>query len=100
MSQMKKAMIVAETLHNLAMQIEELVCGLENVQPEVEVGEAEDVVESTISLEEVRAVLADKNRDGHREKVKAIIEKYGANKLTELDPKHYSKVLEEVGELI
>ena len=43
--------------------------------------------------------MAEKNREGHREKVKAIIHKYGANKLTALDPKHYAEVLKEVGEI-
>ena len=52
-----------------------------------------------LTLEEVRAVLADKNKEGHREAVKAIIFKYGANKLTALDPKYYVDVLKEVGEI-
>ena len=52
------------------------------------------------ALEEVRAFLADKSRDGHREAIKAILLKYGADKLTSLDPVHYSKVLKEAGELV
>lgn len=51
------------------------------------------------TLEEVRAVMAEKNREGHREEVKAIIVKHGANKLTALEPKCYSEVLKEVGEI-
>ncbi len=51
------------------------------------------------TLEDVRAILADKNKEGHREAVKAIIFKYGANKLTALDPKYYVDVLKEVGEI-
>jgi hypothetical protein len=50
-------------------------------------------------LEEVRAAMADKSRDGHREAVKAIITKYGAGNLSSLDPKHYAAALKEVGEL-
>ena len=51
------------------------------------------------TLEEVRALLADKNRDGHREKIKALLQKYGANKLTSLDPTHYIKVMQEAGDI-
>jgi len=69
---------------------------------ELEVGEApvEEVPEEKQpTLEEVRAAMADKSRDGHREAVKAIITKYGANNLSSLDPKHYAAALKEVGEL-
>lgn len=51
------------------------------------------------TLEEVREAMAEKNREGHREEVKAIIVNYGANKLTALDPKCYAEVLKEVGEI-
>jgi len=51
------------------------------------------------TLEEVRAAMADKSRDGHREAVKAIITKYGASNLSAMDPKHYASALKEVGEL-
>ena len=51
------------------------------------------------TLEEVRAAMADKSRDGHREAVKAIITKYGANNLSSLDPIHYAAALKEVGQL-
>jgi len=61
--------------------------------------EVKEPEEKQPTLEEVRAAMAEKNREGHREKVKAIIHKYGANKLTALDPKHYAQVLKEVGEI-
>jgi hypothetical protein len=43
--------------------------------------------------------MAEKNRDGHREAVKAIIHKYGANNLSAMDPKYYAQAMKEVGEL-
>ncbi|MFA9423461.1 MAG: hypothetical protein ACERLG_07770 [Sedimentibacter sp.] len=48
------------------------------------------------TLEELRTLMAEKNRDGHREKVKEIIINHGANKLTTLDPKCYAEVMKEV----
>jgi acylphosphatase len=69
----------------------------ETKEPEPEVEEVPEEKQPT--LEEVRAAMADKSRDGHREAVKAIITKYGANNLSSLDPKHYAAALKEVGEL-
>ena len=43
--------------------------------------------------------MAEKNRDGHREAVKAIIQKYGAENLSSMDPKYYAPAMKEVGEL-
>jgi hypothetical protein len=73
-------------------------------EPEVENATIEAPVEEVPeekqpTLEEVRAAMADKSRDGHREAVKAIITKYGANNLSSLDPKYYAAALKEVGEL-
>lgn len=48
-----------------------------------------------ITLEQVRGVLADKSRSGHTAEVRAIIEKYGAKRLSEIDPKDYPAVLKE-----
>jgi len=72
--------------------------------PTEEVAEEKAVEEKAVeekepTLEEVRAAMADKSRDGHREAVKAIITKYGANNLSSLDPKHYRAALKEVGEI-
>ena len=58
-----------------------------------------EVKQKQPTLEEVRAAMAEKNREGHREEIKAILVKYGANKLTALDPKHYVEVLKKVGEI-
>jgi hypothetical protein len=69
----------------------------ETIEPEPEVGKVPE--EKLPTLEEVRAAMADKSRDGHREAVKGIITKYGANNLSSLDPKHYAAALKEVGEL-
>lgn len=46
-----------------------------------------------ITLELVRGVLADKSRSGKTSEVRAIIEKYGADRLSGIDPKDYPAVL-------
>ena len=39
--------------------------------------------------EELRAFLGEKSLAGHREAVQALIHKYGGQKFSEIDPKHY-----------
>lgn len=48
-----------------------------------------------VTLEQVRGVLADKSRSGHTAEVRAIIQKYGADRLSDIDPKQYPAVLKE-----
>ena len=48
-----------------------------------------------ITLEQVRAVLAEKSRDGHTALVRELLEKHGAAKLSEIDPKEYAALLAE-----
>jgi len=46
-----------------------------------------------LTLEEVRAVLAEKSRNGHTAKVRELLEKHGASKLSEIDPDKYAALL-------
>ena len=46
-----------------------------------------------ITLEKVRGVLADKSRSGHTAEVRSIIQKYGADRLSDINPKDYPAVL-------
>ena len=53
----------------------------------------------SISLEQVRSVLAEKSQAGHTAEVRAIIGKYGASRLSEIDTKDYAAVLKDAEEL-
>jgi len=48
-----------------------------------------------VPLEKVRSVLADKSRLGHTAEVKALLQKHGAQKLSDIDPAEYSTLLAE-----
>lgn len=48
-----------------------------------------------LTLEEVRAVLAEKSRAGHTAEVKELLNKHGADKLSEIDPAEYAALLAE-----
>lgn len=49
--------------------------------------------EPKLTLEQVRAVLADKSRKGHTAEIRALLQKYGAAKLSGIDPVHYKALL-------
>lgn len=51
--------------------------------------------EKPLTLEEVRAVLAEKSRSGHTEEVRELLAKHGAEKLSEIDPSEYAALLAE-----
>ena len=48
-----------------------------------------------ITLEEVRAVLAERSHDGYTDQVRGLLQKYGAEKLSGVDPKHYAALLKD-----
>ena len=58
----------------------------------------EEVLQETptpATLDEVRAALAEKSRAGYTADVKALIAKYGADKLSDVDPANYEALLQE-----
>ena len=73
---------VAKDLYKLAEHIDSLF----NVAPE----------KKAISIEEVRSVLAEKSQVGKGPEIRTLIEKYGADKLTDLEPSCYEALLNEV----
>ena len=48
-----------------------------------------------LTLEQVRAVLADKSRAGHTAAIRDLLQKYGASKLSQVDPKNYEALLRD-----
>ena len=44
-------------------------------------------------LEDVRSVLAQKSIEGHTAEIQALIRKYDADKLSQVDPAHYADLL-------
>ena len=49
----------------------------------------------TITLEQVRAILADKSRHGYTAEVKALLRQHGADKLSDIAPAEYEALLAE-----
>ena len=76
---------IVENLRQLATNIEKLMQDINAVPAK----------EESITIEKVRAVLAEKSQSGKQPEVKALITKYGANKLTDIDPAKYADLLKE-----
>ena len=49
--------------------------------------------EPALTLEEVRAILTKKSRDGFTAQIRELLRKYGANKLSEVDPAKYKALV-------
>lgn len=47
------------------------------------------------AVEDVRAVLAEKSRAGHTAEVRALLQKYGAAKLSEIDLANYEALMKD-----
>lgn len=89
---------VAAELKNAAQSLISVADTLNNLFSgggDTEVAEEIAPVEKPITLEAVRAVLADKSRSGFTAEVKALIEKHGAARLSEVDPANYKALLAE-----
>jgi len=48
-----------------------------------------------LKLEDVRAVLAEKSRVGHTAEVRTLLQKYGAEKLSAVDPANYEALMKD-----
>ena len=68
-------------------------------EPKTETVEEETAPEEEkkpeITFQQVRAVLAQKSREGYTSAVKNIIEYFGAEKLSDIKPENYAEVLEQ-----
>ena len=97
---------VVDSMHKLAEGLETLAvyllrdAGQQQVSevpkeaspmPQAEEAEPEpEPVQPTITLEEVRAVLAEKSAAGHTDEVRKLLQDFGAAKLSAVDPKDYA----------
>ena len=78
----------AETITGIADSFTEMFSG--NDEPA-----NAPATESALTLEAVRAVMADKSRNGHTAQIRSLLQKYGASKLSEIDPVNYKALLAE-----
>ena len=84
----------ADSLSGLADSVRALCASLAD-SPQTEAKEAPAKKKQTIPLEKVRGILAEKSRNGYTAQVRAIIQSFGAERLSEIDPSQYEAVLKK-----
>ena len=101
MSKMNDMAMTIEELRNAATAIADAADWLaKQFSGEVEKQPTEEAAakpepKPQLTLEQVRAVLADKSRAGHTAAVRELLLKYGASKLSQIDPANYEALLRE-----
>ena len=95
MSKMSEMDATIKELRDIAASINDIanyLTGLFNADAEHEAEPAPAAPEPQLAFEDVRAILAAKSRDGFTAQIRALLQRYGAQKLSEIDPVNY-KVL-------
>ena len=77
---------IASSISDIANWLTGAFSGTEEAAPAPE-------PEKTLNLEEVRAILAEKSRDGFTAQIRDLLLKYGAKKLSEVDPASYKALV-------
>lgn len=106
MSRMKLLLDVVEDMRSLADSLQAVATALGQSNPEDAAAPTPapetppapapaDPPPKAITLEEVRAVLAERSHDGYTDQVRGLLQKYGAEKLSGVDPKHYAALLKD-----
>lgn len=101
MSKMNDIAQAIEELHNAAATINDIANWLTEAfsgDPEAEAAPAPAAKEPepALSFEDIRAILADKSREGFTGQIRELLQKYGASKLSEVDAKHYKALISDV----
>lgn len=96
MSKTKLLLDVIEDIKTLGNSLQELVDELS--KNENQCNKTEDISDtksnkSQVSLVDVRAVLSSKSQAGFTQEVRSILNRFDANKLSEIDPKYYEEIL-------
>lgn len=99
MSKVQLLLDVIINLRSLADSIEAVANAMiENEYPTDEsqkAVETENPAKTTVKLEQVRAVLAEKSHDGFTAEIRALLQKHGADKLSLIDPSEYESLMKD-----
>lgn len=95
MSKMGDMAATIEELRNAAAAINDAANWLAEAFGAKEPAEETPAAEPALTLEEVRAVLADKSRAGHTAEIRSLLQKYGVDRLSKVDPARYGELLDD-----
>ena len=93
MSKMSDMSMIIEDLRSAAAAINEAANWLAEKFTSDVASPEPTPTEPVITLEVVRAVLANKSRAGFTAQIRSLLQKYGAEKLSGVDPANYKALL-------
>lgn len=97
---MEKEKLIAEEIEKIIVHLKAISDVLKGTNETPAAAEDKPKEEKkTLKLEDVRGFLAEISRDGHTAEVRALLEKYGANKLSAVDPSKYGDLLKDAKEI-
>ena len=96
MSKMSDMAMTIEELRTAAAAINDAANWLAEMFGGARDVELAALAEPALTLEQVRAVLANKSRQGHTAEIRALLQKYGASKLSSIAPANYKALLADV----
>ena len=97
MSKMKDMAMTIEELRSAAAAINDVADWLtQQFSGNADEPKTEPKKEPELKLEDVRAILADMSRKGYTAQIRELLLKYGAPKLSGIDPANYKVLLEDV----
>ena len=106
MSKIKLLLDVVEDMRKLADSLQTIADSIEGNTPDPAPENAPSEVKipqkhtaPAVTIDQVRAVLADKSGEGKTAEVKALLFKYDAGKLSGVKPEDYPALLEEAKKL-
>jgi hypothetical protein len=87
-----------DTVGNVEAAAESGAAGASDAGKGQKAGEADKKAadsKKAVAIEDVRAVMAQKTQEGKSKEIKDLLQKYGAVKLSAVDPAHYPALLKE-----
>lgn len=94
MSKMKDMAMTIEDLRSAAAAINDVADWLtQQFSGNADEPKEQPKKKPELKLEDVRAVLADMSRKGHTAEIRALLQKYGAAKLSGVDPANYKALV-------
>lgn len=80
---------ILDQLQVIRVQLDELEKEIRGMMPEKE-------EKPPVTMAHVRRLMAEKWNLGKRDEVRSLLAEYGAQKLTEVSPKHYEELAEKI----
>lgn len=102
MSKIKLILDVVEDMRSLADSIQALcdvIVENDPLETTTKTPHTKNDEKPAVTLETVRALLAEKSQQGKTAEVREIIGKYGCTKLSEISEEHYQDIINDVREI-